>query len=537
MNRTRIMMVFVVMLTGVNIGLLWEGGQNLAADPERDASFGTESLRRREVQSSPTTVDGAVPIRPADPLLGQLSAAGTIELVSQREIVLEVAGTVSQVAAAVGDKVSAGTLLLTLDDTDLKRAVGKAEAELRSLNAELSKLYEESSAAEIAAAQAGLHSAQEKLALVQSGATAEELAAAESKLNAASAKYAELQSGPGGAEIEEAKAELEKAEIDRQEAQRAYDKVAWRNDIGMTPEAARLHKATVEYEKSLAKFERVNKPTSQSELQSALSEIRTAQHKLDTLRNRPNLSEVAEAEAKVAEAEQQLAKLTAGPSSAAVQDVESRIQKAKLELEAAQVQVTQAEIRSPISGTVLELKLEAGQRGTVGTAVAIVADTNQLQLTVEAAEIDVPQIQIGQKANIRLDALRDQTFSGIVEQIAPISQSGEQDVVNYPVTIRLTGPSLEGVKPGMNAVATIQKEEAPQKRWLVPQNALKRKDNGTQSVTVQRGEEFLTVEVVPGETVGEWIAVESPELHAGDAVLGRLASYVDQDNQLQVDQY
>lgn len=532
MNRKRITLILFVVLMGINIGLLWDGGSDLAADTEWDDTQSDSLLyadRTLDV-AAPVLVDGAVPIRPADSLLNRLSASGTIELVSKREIVLEVDGIINQTLVSAGNQVATGELLMSLDETELKRAVGKAEAELQALQAELNKLYEASAATEIAAAEAGLISAQQGLIRAQSGATAEELAAAESKLNAAHAKYAELQSGAGGSEVEEARAEMEKADIARQEAQRAYDKVAWKNDVGMTPEAAQLHRATVEYEKALAKFNRVSGPSSQSDLQGALGEIQDAQHKLEKLRNRPNAAEVAEAQAKVADAEKQLAKLNAGPSASSVQDVQARIQKAQLDLEEAQAKVVKAAIRAPINGTILEVKLNPGQRGTVGTTAIILADTNQLKLTVEVAEVDIPHIVVGQDAEITLDALRDQTFSGIVEHIAPINKSSNQDLVNYPVTIRLTDSSIEGIRPGMNAVATIMEQGEPEKRWLVPQNSVKRQEDGTLSVVVQRGEEFVNITVIVGETMGEWIAVQAPELVSGDAVLGRLASYVDEDS-------
>lgn len=553
MNRRRIIMIIIIVLTGIDIGLLWDGGPNLSANTEWDqadlsnqATIGT-SYKVEHISGDVGLVDGAVPIRAAEPLLGQLSAAGKVELISKREVVLSVAGTVSQVDVAVGDHVKAGALLLALENSELQRAVDKAQAELQSQQAELSKLYEGGSAVEITAANANLASAQQNLSNVQRGASPEEIAAAESKLSAANAKYAELQAGPNSAELDEALAELQKADIGRQEAQREYDKVAWRNDIGATPESALLQKATIDFEKAQAKVNRVSRAASQSDLQAALSEIQDAQHKLDSLRNRPNAAEIAEAQAKVAEAEKEVAKLHASPSEAGLLEIQSRIQKAQLELEEAQANLAHSEIRAPITGTVLELKLAEGQRGSVGDSVVVIADTSKLKLTVDVAEIDVPQIQIGQEAEIKLDALQDQIFHGIVEHIAPTNSQDKQDVVSYPVTIRLTGvgnPNVAssglsvntvGIRPGMNAVATIRSNDEPRNRWLVPQNAIKQREDGRSMVVVQRGERVSFVDVTVGETIGEWVAVESLGLFAGDAVLGDLASYVDQDNLFQME--
>ncbi|MCB0062830.1 MAG: hypothetical protein KDE19_11965, partial [Caldilineaceae bacterium] len=122
-------------------------------------------------------------------------------------------------------------------------------------------------------------------------------------------------------------------------------------------------------------------------------------------------------------------------------------------------------------------------------------------------------------------------FTGVVEQIDPINKA-DKDVVNYPVTIRLTDTDLTGVRPGMNAVATFAGDERETNRWLVPTTALQ-EQNGQVSVQVVRGESVLTAAVQPLEEQGEWTVVEAPTLVEGDTVVGQVASYVGQD-ELQV---
>ena len=95
----------------------------------------------------------------------------------------------------------------------------------------------------------------------KAGPTKAELASAQSKLYSAQAKYSELRRPPSGADIDEAKADWKKPIFERQNAQREYDKIKWRNDKGMMPESAALYKATVEYERVQAKFNRVNQPS------------------------------------------------------------------------------------------------------------------------------------------------------------------------------------------------------------------------------------------------------------------------------------
>jgi multidrug efflux pump subunit AcrA (membrane-fusion protein) len=163
----------------------------------------------------------------------------------------------------------------------------------------------------------------------------------------------------------------------------------------------------------------------------------------------------------------------------------------------------------------------------VGKVVATLSDTSQLQLNVKVAEVDIPRITLGQEAAIAIDAIRGRSFAGVVESIAPINQS-DKDVVNYPVTIRLTDTALEGVKPGMNAVATLGSAQSLSSGWLVPASALRQQADGQVVVLVMRGDTFAPVVVEPGEDQGEWTLVQSAELQAGDRVRGSVASYVEE---------
>jgi HlyD family secretion protein len=364
-----------------------------------------------------------------------------------------VSGAVHQVAVQVGDTVAAGDLLLALDTVELERAVRRAEIEFESARLELAKLGQAAAAGNLAVAEAELLAAQANLAKVEAGPTAAEREAAQLNLAAAQAKYQELLAPADGAEVNEAKAELYKAEVDVQTAQSAYDQVKWRADLGMLPESATLHKATIDYERALAKYNRLTLPAAQSEVQAAQSNIEKAEHERNQLAQKPTPAELAEARAKVADATLALARLQSG---AETQAAELKVEQALINLDEAQKQLASARVLAPIAGTVLELKVKPGEHLAEGTVVATLADTQRLKLTINVAEVDVAQVEVGQAAALSLDALRDRSFAGVVEWIAPSSKL-DNGKVNYPVTIRLVDPALDGVRPGMNAIATLSR--------------------------------------------------------------------------------
>ncbi len=485
---------------------------NAASAPESGTRFDSANIT--------TTV-----IRPASESAG-VSAAGNIELSSQRPVVLGVDGIVTEVAVEVGDLVAADDLLVALDTTDLERAVKKAELNLDSAQTQLDKLLEPADQAEVASARAGLASAQQNLAEVQAGPSQAELAAAEANLAAAQAHYQELLAGPSDAELKQLSASLEKSLIDLQQAQWAYDQVSYKGDVGASSQAAALQQATIDYESAKAAYDIATEPATQAELMDALSSIQSAQEQIDTLHAQPSEADLAAAEAQVASAQSQLDALSKGPSQAELRAAQISVAQAQLDLEESQANLAQAQLRSPIAGTVLSVDVEVGQRVSGGVSAVTLADLNALELTVNVAEVDIGKIHLNQRAEITVDALPDEAFSGSVARIAPSSAS-ESGVVNYPVTIRLTDTDLSGVRPGMTAVADILGDELADS-WLVPTTAV-RERGGETVVMILRNGQPTRISVTPQGSQGEWTVVQSAELQAGDQALGSVSSFLGQD--------
>ncbi len=475
-------------------------------------------------QARTTAATDTVAIRPAADI-NQVSAAGNIALVSQLSAVLQVNGIINQIAVAPGDNVKPGDLLLSLDTTDLERAVQQAQLNVASSQAALDKLVQPAKPEDIAAAQAGLVSVQASRAELQAGPDATKLAAAKTALAAAQAKYQELLAGPDEAQKTQLAAAFHKAAITLQNAQEAYNKIAFQSNIGSTQQAIDLQNATIDYDTAKAAYEEATKPAIQSDLQNALNAIKTAQSQFDDLQ--PTKAQLADAEAQVASAKATLAALVNGPTEAERREAELALEQAKLSLEEAQTNLDRSQLKSPISGTILAVNVGVGQQATSGLDAVNLADLTALELTVNVAEVDIRKVHVGQAAKITIDAMPDQEFSGAVSRITPASAS-ESGVVNYPVTIRLNNLNLDGVRPGMTAVTTLVGDSS-QTQWLVPSNSLVEFE-GEKTVAVVRGDQRVRVKVTPGTSQGEWTVVQSDELQAGDKVVGSVASNLNAQN-------
>ena len=380
------------------------------------------------------------------------SGVGRVDLQEKQQVVILVGGIVDEVTVELGDIVKKGDVLVKLNTKELEWAVQQAEMNLEGARLSLAKLNETVEATDIAQAEANYLSAKENMAVVQSGPTEEQLGAAENNAAAAWATYEELKAGPTQEQLTQANATLRKAEISLQEAQRAYDKIAWMPEAGTTSESAALQEATLSYESAKAAYDEVVQPAKPSALQSALASAQGAQGALNELKKKPTPAELADAKAGLASAEATLAKLKKGPNANDLRQAEIGVEQALIVLEQARLNLENAQVVAPISGTVLALNVEPGLSISGGSVVATLADTSQLKLTVNVEQKEIRHIQVGQKATVSVYALPDRTFTGVVDLIVPVSDTST-GLVNYPVTLSLTDDVLEGLLPGMTATA------------------------------------------------------------------------------------
>lgn len=469
---------------------------------------------------------GTVQVQPASAIVKEVSASGHIELTDQNNVALAVDGTISKVNVNIGDVVKAGQVLVSLDTTDLERALARAQIAVDTANNKLAQTKKPATATALAAAEAKLASAKASLLDAKTPPSAEELTAAQASVTAAQAKYSDLAKGPTQDKLTQLQADIKKKQVALAEAQRAYDKVKWRNDVGMTQESADLQSASIDYESAKAAYQESIAPASTADLQSALSEIKTAQKNLADIKKKPNVADIATAEANVADAQSSLDTLKEGADALDVKADQLSLQSALVDLEEARNNLAQAKVTAPISGTILSVNAEVGQHASKGTVIVTMSDPTKLKLTINVAEVDVSQIKANQPAEVTIDAFPGKSFVGKVAYVAP-SSSSTSGLIEYPVTVVLTGDNLANVRPGMTSVASIaDTNSAIADGWFVPSNAIKQQ-NRDKVVTVMRDDTATDVKVTQTGTIqGEWTLVKSADLKEGDQVVGSVATKI-----------
>ena len=126
------------------------------------------------------------------------------------------------------------------------------------------------------------------------------------------------------------------------------------------------------------------------------------------------------------------------------------------------VDLSYAEIYSPINGVVLDRAVEVGQTVAASfstpTLFTLANDLTKMQVEAAVDEADIGQVKIGQRVSFTVDAYTYETFEGSVNQIR-MKATTTSNVVKYTVIISAPNPDLK-LFPGMTANVTIITEEA-----------------------------------------------------------------------------
>ncbi|HUP89632.1 MAG TPA: efflux RND transporter periplasmic adaptor subunit, partial [Longimicrobiales bacterium] len=152
-------------------------------------------------------------------------------------------------------------------------------------------------------------------------------------------------------------------------------------------------------------------------------------------------------------------------ANANVNAIENRIDQSRANLAAANDTLSKTTMRAPMAGIVTALPVEEGEVAVIGTMnnpgtkLLTIADMSLVEAVMEVDETDVPNVKVGQHANVTIDAYPNKTFPGLVTEVgsSPIQlngQSGSSQAVNFEVKIQLENPP-DGVRPGFSCSADV----------------------------------------------------------------------------------
>ena len=119
--------------------------------------------------------------------------------------------------------------------------------------------------------------------------------------------------------------------------------------------------------------------------------------------------------------------------------------------------LTQSTLTAPFDGTIVSVDIAPAETVVPGQVVIVLGDLSEYQIeTTDLSERDVTRVQIGQSANVFIEALNKE-FAGQVIDMDRVSSMLGGDVV-YKVTIELDRQP-QGLLWGMSADVQIQTAE------------------------------------------------------------------------------
>ena len=115
----------------------------------------------------------------------------------------------------------------------------------------------------------------------------------------------------------------------------------------------------------------------------------------------------------------------------------AKVLQAQAGLEAAQAELSQANLLAPFEGTVVSIGVAPGEVVQPGQVVLEMGDLSQLGVeTTDLSERDIVAVRIGQSAAVQLKAF-GATLPGKVSAIAPLATETEDGDTVYKVTFQL----------------------------------------------------------------------------------------------------
>lgn len=135
-------------------------------------------------------------------------------------------------------------------------------------------------------------------------------------------------------------------------------------------------------------------------------------------------------------------------------------------------QLSKTVILAPMAGKITRLAVEQGEIALASTfsretgLLMTISDLSVIQVDVDVDETDVVRLELGDSAEIKIDAFPDTAFVAMVTKISQSARStgasaGNDQAVDYEVELTMTDPP-SGIRPDLSATAKIITETRQQ---------------------------------------------------------------------------
>ncbi len=199
---------------------------------------------------------------------------------------------------------------------------------------------------------------------------------------------------------------------------------------------------------------------------------------------------------------------------------QAQVQQAQANVQAIQAQLGQSVIRAPFAGLVTKQEAKVGEIASGGTSLVSVISDNQYQIEAFVPEADIAKLTVSDQAEVTLDAYGSEViFQAAIVAIEP-AETVIEGLATYKVVFQFTQDD-ERIKSGMTANIDITTDSRTQV-LAIPQRAITIEDSKriVQLLEISAGKEVPIDRTVETGIVGiEGLIEITSGLEEGDRVV------------------
>jgi RND family efflux transporter MFP subunit len=160
----------------------------------------------------------------------------------------------------------------------------------------------------------------------------------------------------------------------------------------------------------------------------------------------------------------------------------SMVSVSEAQLEIAQRNLGDAEVKAPFDGVVGERIANQGESLPIDGKILALLDTSHVEVAAQMPAADVVRLKVDQPVTVTLEGFGDREFQGRITRISPTAQPGSRSI---PVYVEITDrhDALRGGLFAMGSVVVAEKGHA----LAVPAAAMRKDDQGDYVLAVENG--------------------------------------------------
>jgi len=400
------------------------------------------------------------------------------------------AGKVHSVHVREGDPVAVGQIVAVMDTADFQSQVDAAKANVTAgqtrqrqaealaeqarnqlAQAEMNlDLTDKSTAAALSAAKAALGVAEASLAVVRNGARPQEREQAEQQVRAA-------------------KANVEKLKADLARMQELL------NDQAISP--SQFDQTRAAHEAAEASYRSALEARSLIREGARAEDVRRAELALQQAQDGLSKAQADRALVEVRRTDVANARVAAASARAGVEAAVQATRQARASLALAENALTNAYVRSPVSGYVATRIAEPGQQVGGGAALVRIVAPGSVYFQASVPESQYADVGVGQPVDVTVDALSGESFRGRVSRVFPVASAATRSF-----TLRVDFQGDGRLRPQMFARGRIV-VGTHSRATVVPKDAVifRRGDGAT--THADAGSEAVVFVIGPGDKAAE----------------------------------